>query len=183
MLMTGAPAWLGAELASTVGIFSLCAHLNLWWNGRKKEKERRKRVLDAYRKWNSLCIDERRTLQIAWRVSSSSWLLPATFNNSWSTTQNIGAFQTKSTHIRQGLGRGGPEKSRLSFFTMAARRGPANTRSSYKRYRRYKKAHLCSSRSALLVASSSTGFIINEPKQVLSLSFSQIDQLPGGGRE
>jgi hypothetical protein len=57
MLMTGAPAWLGAELASTVGIFSLCAHLNLWWNGRKKEKERRKRVLDAYRKWNSLCID------------------------------------------------------------------------------------------------------------------------------
>jgi hypothetical protein len=63
---------------------------------------------------------------------------------------------------------------------MAARRGPANTRSSYKRYRRYKKAHLCSSRSALLVASSSTGFIINEPKQVLSLSFSQIDQLPGG---
>jgi hypothetical protein len=181
MLMTGAPAWLGAELASTVGIFSLCAHLNLWWNGRIKEKEEKG---SSTRIGNeTVCIDERRTLQIAWRVSSSSWLLPATFNNSWSTTQNIGAFQTKSTHIRQGLGRGGPEKSRLSFFTMAARRGPANTRSSYKRYRRYKKAHLCSSRSALLVASSSTGFIINEPKQVLSLSFSQIDQLPGGGRE
>jgi hypothetical protein len=114
MLMTGAPAWLGAELASTVGIFSLCAHLNLWWNGRKRR--RRKRVLDAYRKWNSLCIDKRRTLQIAWRVSSSSWLLPATFNNSWSTTQNIGAFQTKSTHIRQGLGRGGTRKVTTLFF-------------------------------------------------------------------
>lgn len=87
-------------------------------------------------------------------------------------SKHWGLFK-RNRHIFGGLGRG-PEKSRLSsaFFLLRWRPGgggPANTRSSYKRYRR-KKKRISSHPDALLVASSSTGFIINEPKQVLSLS-------------
>jgi hypothetical protein len=96
-----------------------------------------------------------------------SWLLPATFNNSWSKTQNIGAFWNEIDTFGR-LCRG----PRVTTLALRWRPGGQTHAAYIQKSASFPKcASRLQSKHHTLVCLShlSTGFIINEQKQVLNL--------------